>query len=82
LLDPRQPHRRANRATLLAGAVLLLMVGAALTYAAIDWRQHGCRCEASLYPDWAWIVLAILAAASFIAAAITALRALKRKAES
>jgi len=77
MLDRRE-RRVASRGTLFAGALLLLAAAGALAYGAIDWQHHGCRCDESIYPDWAWTVLAALAAAAFVTAANLVFRAVRR----
>jgi len=77
MLDRRE-RRVASRGTLFAGALLLLAAAGALAYGAIDWQRHGCRCDESMYPNWAWVVLAALSAAAFLTAATLVVRAVRR----
>jgi hypothetical protein len=77
MLDPRE-GAPGGRRTLLAGALAFLVAGAALAYAAVDWERHGCRCDESLYPDWAWAVVAALSAAALVTAATLVVRAVRR----
>ena len=79
MLDPRQSRQPAGRATLLAGAIVLVAAGVALTYWGIDWQRHGCGCDESLYPSWSWIVLLALAGASFLTAAALVRRATRAR---
>jgi hypothetical protein len=79
MLDPRQTRQPAGRATLLAGALVLLAAGGALAYWGIDWQRHGCGCDESLYPSWSWVVLVALAAAAFVTAAMLAGRAMRMR---
>ena len=79
MFDPRRSGERTSRATLLAGALVLLVAGAALTYWGIDRRRHGCGCDESLYPSWSWVVLVALAAAAFVTAAMLAGRAMRTR---
>jgi hypothetical protein len=82
MLDPRQTRQTrqpAGRATLLAGAFVLLAAGGALAYWGIDWQRHGCGCDGSSYPSWSWVVLLALAAAALVTATLLLMRAMRMR---
>jgi hypothetical protein len=60
---------------MIAGALVLVSVGALLLYLAVDWHTNGCGCDESLYPGWSWMVLLGLAAASLVSGAMLLYRA-------
>jgi hypothetical protein len=77
MLDPRA-RRPAGKLTLLAGAMVLALVGAWLLFTGIDWLRDGCDCDEPLARDWYWVPLVALGAASVAGAIALVWRALRR----
>jgi hypothetical protein len=69
----------ASRGLLLAGAAIMLLFAGWLTYAGIGYAINGCACDEPFFPDWAGWVLVSFAAPVFVASALLAVRALRRK---
>jgi hypothetical protein len=58
----------------LIGAAIAVVIGAALMYGSIEYAENGCDCNKTIFRDWLWIPMMVLAAAFIIVAIALAAR--------